>query len=69
MGANARHGPHHSAQKSSRTTPCPTVASKFASFTESQRAAVIAFLEAVIETGDDYVADQAAKALSWWRAP
>jgi len=43
--------------------------SKFASFTESQRAAVIAFLEAVIETGDDYVADQAAKALSWWRAP
>ena len=43
--------------------------SKYASFTESQRAAVIAFLEAVIETGDDYVADQAAKALSWWRAP
>ena len=43
--------------------------SKFASFTESQRAAVIAFLEAVVETGDDYVADQAGKALSWWRAP
>ena len=43
--------------------------SKFSSFTESQRAAVMAFLEAVIETGDDYVADQAAKALSWWRAP
>ena len=43
--------------------------SKFASFTDSQRAAVMAFLEAVIETGDDYVADQAAKALSWWRAP
>ena len=43
--------------------------SKFASFTESQRAAVIAFLEAVIETGDDYIAEQAGKALSWWRAP
>ena len=43
--------------------------SKFASFTESQRAAVIAVLEAVVETGDDYVADQAGKALSWWRAP
>jgi hypothetical protein len=43
--------------------------SKFASFTESQRAAVIAFLEAVIETGDDYVAEQAGRALSWWRAP
>ena len=43
--------------------------SKFASFTESQRAAVMAFLKAVTETGDDYVADQAAKALSWWRAP
>ena len=44
-------------------------ASKFASFTERQRAAVVAFLEAVVETGDDYVADQAGKALSWWRAP
>jgi uncharacterized protein DUF6714 len=43
--------------------------SKFASFDEQQRAAVMAFLEAVIESGDDYVADQAAKALSWWRAP
>jgi hypothetical protein len=43
--------------------------SKLTSFTDSQRAAVMAFLEAVIETGDDYVADQAAKALSWWRAP
>ena len=43
--------------------------SKFASFTDGQRAAVIAFLEAVIETGDDYVAEQAGKALSWWRAP
>ena len=43
--------------------------SKFASLTEDQRAAVVAFLEAVIQLGDDYVTEQAGKALSWWRAP
>jgi hypothetical protein len=42
------------------------VVSKLATLTESQRAAVIAFLEAVRELGDDYVADQADKALSYW---
>ena len=41
--------------------------SKFGSFSADQRAAVIAFLEAVIELGDDYVGEQAGKALSWWR--
>ncbi len=44
------------------------VISKLSSLTESQRAAVVAFLEAVRELGDDYVAEQAGKALSWWRA-
>jgi len=43
--------------------------SKFASLDEGQRAAVIAFLEAVVELGYEYVAEQAGMALSWWRAP
>ena len=43
------------------------VVSKLSSLTESQREAVIAFLEAVGELGDDYVADQAGQALAWWR--
>ena len=43
--------------------------SKLASFSDSQREAVGGFLEAVIDEGDDYVAEQAGKALSWWRAP
>ena len=43
------------------------VVSKLATLTDSQRGAVVAFLEAVRELGDDYVADQAAKALGWWR--
>jgi hypothetical protein len=41
--------------------------SKFSTLTDAQRAAVIAFLEAVVEQGDDYVAEQAGKALAWWR--
>jgi hypothetical protein len=41
--------------------------SKFASLTDDQRAAVIAFLEAVCELGDEYVAGQAERALGWWR--
>jgi hypothetical protein len=28
---------------------------------------VLAFLDAVRELGDDYVADQAGEALDWWR--
>jgi hypothetical protein len=44
------------------------VVSKFASLTASQRAAVVAFLEAVRELGDEYVADQATQALSHWAA-
>jgi hypothetical protein len=43
------------------------VVSKLASLTEGQRAAVIAFLEAIRELGDDYVADQAGQALTYWR--
>ena len=43
--------------------------SKFASLTEGQRAAVIAFLEAAAELGDEQVAGEAGRALSWWRAP
>ena len=43
------------------------VISKLSSLTESQREAVIAFLEAIREIGDDYVADQAGQALAWWR--
>jgi hypothetical protein len=42
------------------------VVSKFASLTDSQRAAVIAFLEAVRELGDEHVADQGTQALSHW---
>jgi hypothetical protein len=41
--------------------------SKFSTLTDDQCAAVIAFLEAVRELGDDYVAEQAGKALAWWR--
>jgi hypothetical protein len=41
--------------------------SKFSTLTDAQRAAVIAFLEAVREQGDNYVADEATKALDWWR--
>lgn len=43
------------------------VVSKLATLTESQRDAVVAFLDAVGELGDDYVADQANQALSYWR--
>jgi Family of unknown function (DUF6714) len=43
--------------------------SKFVSLSGSQRGAAMAFLEAVIELGDDYAAELADKALSWWRAP
>jgi hypothetical protein len=43
------------------------VISKLSSLTESQREAVIAFLEAIREIGEDYVADQAGQALAWWR--
>ena len=42
--------------------------SKLSAFTDAQRAAVVAFLEAVLELGDDYVGQQAGKALAWWRA-
>ena len=44
------------------------VVSKLSTLTEPQRAAVIAFLEAARERGDEYVAEQAAKALGWWQA-
>jgi hypothetical protein len=37
-----------------------------ASLTDSQRAAVVAFLEAVRELGREYLADQATQALSYW---
>jgi hypothetical protein len=43
--------------------------SKFASLSDAQRDAIVAFLDAVVDLGDVYVADQAGKALSWWRAP
>jgi hypothetical protein len=39
--------------------------SKFASLSKEQRAAVMAFLEAVVELGDEYVAEDAGNALSW----
>ena len=42
-------------------------ASKVSTLTDEQRAAVIAFLEAVTELGDEYVAGHAEKALGWWR--
>jgi hypothetical protein len=41
--------------------------SKFTTLTDDQREALTAFLEAVRDLGDDYVAEQAGKALSWWR--
>jgi hypothetical protein len=44
------------------------VVSKLSSLTGDQRAAAVAFLEAVRENGDDYVAEQAEKALAYWRA-
>jgi Family of unknown function (DUF6714) len=43
------------------------VVSKLSSLTDDQRAAVMAFLEAIRELGDDYVAEQASQALSYWR--
>jgi hypothetical protein len=43
------------------------VVSKLSSLTDGQGAAVIAFLEAVRDLGDEYVAEQAGMALSWWR--
>jgi hypothetical protein len=43
------------------------VVSKLSTLTEDQRAAVIAFLEAVCELGDEYVAEHAGNALGWWR--
>ena len=41
--------------------------SKFATLGDDQRAAVIAFLEAVRDLGDEYVAEHAGNALTWWR--
>ena len=41
--------------------------SKFATLTGDQRDAVMAFLEAVCELGDEYVAGHAHEALAWWR--
>ena len=41
--------------------------SKLSTLTDEQRVAVIAFLEAVRELGDDYVAGHAEQALGWWR--
>jgi hypothetical protein len=43
------------------------VLSKLAGLTAAQREAVLEFLEAVRELGDDYDADQAAQALAYWR--
>jgi hypothetical protein len=43
------------------------VVSKLSALTDRQSPAVIAFLEAVRELGDDYVTEQAGKALAWWR--
>ena len=43
------------------------VVSKLSTLTDDQRAAAITFLEAVREDGDDYVAEQADRALSYWR--
>jgi hypothetical protein len=43
------------------------VVSKLSSLTDVQRAAAIAFLEAVREDGDGYLAEQAEKALGYWR--
>ena len=43
------------------------VVSKLATLTEAQRAAVVAFLDAVRELGDEYVAGQAEQALTHGR--
>jgi hypothetical protein len=43
------------------------VVSKLSSLTDDQRAAMVAFLEAIRELGDDYVAEQASQALAYWR--
>ena len=42
-------------------------ASKLEVLDEPQRAAAVAFLEAVRELGDDHVAAEAELALTWWR--
>jgi Family of unknown function (DUF6714) len=42
-------------------------ASKLSALTDDQRAAVMAFLEAVCELGDEYVAEHAGNSLGWWR--
>jgi hypothetical protein len=44
------------------------VVSKFASLSKSQCAAVVAFLDAVRELGDDYGVEHADRALSYWRS-
>ena len=41
--------------------------SKLGALDDRQRAAAVAFLEAVRELGDDHVAAEAELALSWWR--
>jgi hypothetical protein len=41
--------------------------SKLEPLDERQREAVVAFLEAAGELGDEHVAAEAAKALAWWR--
>ena len=41
--------------------------SKLEALDDRQRAAAVAFLEAVRELGDDHVAAEAELALSWWR--
>jgi Family of unknown function (DUF6714) len=43
------------------------VVSKLATLTDGQRAAVVAFLDAVRELGDDYLAEQAGLALGYWQ--
>jgi hypothetical protein len=43
-------------------------ASKLEPLDERQRAAAVAFLEAVRELGDEHVAAEAELALGWWRA-
>ncbi|HET8821522.1 MAG TPA: DUF6714 family protein [Thermoleophilaceae bacterium] len=43
------------------------VVSRLSGLTDDQSGAVIAFLEAVRELGDDYLAGQAVRALAWWR--
>ena len=43
------------------------VISKLVSLTQSQRSAVVAFLDAIRELGDEYCAEQACTALHYWR--